>query len=319
MPTRRWMYIAPVSFFFVFLELAILLGHNGDALTGVEWASEELNGKFFIFLALMMGQAGLWGYITCLFGEWLVQIRAVCREGPSLCRLPRHYRWAITIRFVAACASVVVWYFIVLLMRPDWDLGAFGKLHISKAGLLGFLPGVIGVSGMWAVEIAVYSSLPLAVPISRAQVNCYLKLREYLGNFLTSTAIVLVLGTLDVNASRDLIKTACDRNFFPRDLVILFGGVFTVLLGMAYAPAYLALRNLGCQIRDSIIPEIAPSPPHPVSDKDDGFTLLNTWAANREKLTDLLNLDIRDWKSFGPQFAIVAPLATGIATHLIGK
>jgi hypothetical protein len=184
--------------------------------------------------------------------------------------------------------------------------------------VLGFVLGGLGASAMWVVEVAVYSSRPVATPVGRKHLDCYLRLREHLGHFLTVTGIVLTLGTLSLNASRDFIKTACERNFFPHDLIPIFGGVFTVLLGMAYAPAYLALRSLGSDVRDSIVPGILPEDSK-ADGKDGGVESVEKWAENREKLDDLLQLQIRDWRSFGPQFAIVAPLATGLASRLIGS
>jgi hypothetical protein len=193
-----------------------------------------------------------------------------------------------------------------------------GHINIRDAGLLGFVLGGLGVSAMWVVEIAVYSSRPVAGPINRTHIGCYLRLREYLGNFLTVTAIVLALGTLSLNASRDFVKAATEHNFFPHDLITIFGGVFTVLLGMAYAPAYLALRTLGSEVRDSIIPGVLPEDPKPTGGKDGGFESVEQWAEHREKLDDLLQLQIRDWRTLGPQVAIIAPLATGLASRLIG-
>lgn len=172
---------------------------------------------------------------------------------------------------------------------------------------------------MWVVEIAVYSSRPATGVVNRTHLGCYLRLREYLGNFLTVTGIVLTLGTLSLNASRDFVKTANEHNFFPHDLIAIFGGVFTVLLGMAYAPAYLALRTFGSNVRDSIVPGLLPDDPKAAEEKDGGAESVEKWAENREKLDDLLHLQIRDWRSFGPQVAIVAPLATGLASRLIGS
>ncbi len=87
---------------------------------------------------------------------------------------------------------------------------------------------------------------------------------------------------------------------------------------MAYAPAYLALRTLASNIRDSIVPRVPPDQPKQAGNKDVEFELVEKWAGKRDKLDDVLQLQIRDWKSFGPQFAIVAPLATGLASRLIG-
>jgi hypothetical protein len=319
MPTRRWMYIAPISLLCVAAELIIMFGFHLKAIGGVARAPEELTGKFYVLVALMVGQAGLWGYLGSLGGEWVWQIWSSCKNGPSLNRLPRHYWAAILTRFAFVWVAVGVWYFIVRQVQPVWDLGPYqNQINIRDAGLLGFVLGGLGVSAMWVVEIAVYSSLPADGTVNRTHLDCYLRLRQYLGNFLTVTGIVLALGTLGLNASRDFIKTANAQNFFPHDLIAVFGGVFTVLLGMAYAPAYLALRNLGSKVRDSIVPPALPEDPKPAEEKDGGFELVEKWAENREKLDDLLQLQVRDWKSFGPQFAIVAPLATGLATRLIG-
>lgn len=318
MPTWRWMYIAPVCFACVAIELAVMFGFHWGTIRGVFSAGEDINGKFYVFLALMVGQAALWGYLGCLCCEWVWQISPMCKSGPSFRRLPWHYRLAITTRFIAAWSAVAVWYVVVCKLRPHWDLGAFQQMSIHRAGLLGFIPGVLAVTAMWIVEIAVYSSLPEDGSVTRTSIDCYLKLREYLGNFLTVGGIILALGTLDINASRAFIKAASSKNFFPQDLVIVFGGVFTVLLGMAYAPAYLALRSLGCKLRDSIVPQLLPSNPATTNESDWGLHFLEQWAEDREKLGDLLQLEIRDWRSFGPQFAIVAPLATGLASRLIG-
>jgi hypothetical protein len=320
MPTRRWMYIAPISLLCVAIELLVLFGPNLKAMGGVANAPEELTGKFYIFVALMVGQAGLWGYLGSLGGEWVWQIWSTCKQGPSLKRLPWHYWTAILTRFAFVWAAVGIWYFIVRQVQPDWKLGPYeGQINIRDAGVLGFIVGALGVSAMWVVELAVYSSQPSDGRVNRSHLDCYLRLRQYLGNFLTVTGIVLTLGTLGLNASRDFLKTADAHNFFPHDLIAVFGGVFTALLGMAYAPAYLALRDLGSKVRDSIVPGVLPDDPELSAQKDGGFEFVEKWAEHREKLDDLLELQVRDWKSLGPQIAIVAPLATGLASRLIGK
>jgi hypothetical protein len=319
MPTRRWMYIAPISIACVIAELTIMFGPHWEVMRGLRTAPEDLNGKFYVFVALMMGQAGLWGYLGSLVGEWVFQIWTFCKKGPSRKLLPWHYWAAISTRFASVWAAVGVWYYVVRQFQPSWDLGPYqSHINIRDAGLLGFVPGALGVSAMWLVEIAVYSSLPADGKVSRSNLDCYLNLREYLGNILTATGVILALGTLSLSVSRDFIKTANKNNAFPHELVIVFGGVFTVLLGMAYTPAYLALRELGCNVRDSIIPEILPDDPKPAPEEGGGFHSVEEWAENREKLGDLLQLQIRDWKSFGPQVAIVAPLATGLASRLLG-
>jgi hypothetical protein len=319
MPTRRWMYIAPISLLCVVAELTNMFGFHWKAIGGLASAPEELTGKFYVLVALMVGQAGLWGYLGSLVGEWVWQIRSYCENSPSLRRLEWHYWVAILTRFVSVWAAVGVWYFIVRQVHLDWDLGPYqGRINIRDAGLLGFVLGGLGVSAMWVVEIAAYSSRPPDDKVNRTHLDCYLRLREYLGNILTVTGIILALGTLSLNASRDFVKAASGHNFFPRDLVTVFGGVFTVLLGMAYTPAYLALRTLGSNVRDSIVPGIPPDDPQAAGEKEGGAESVEKWAENRDKLNDLLQLQIRDWKSFGPQFAIVAPLATSLASRLIG-
>jgi hypothetical protein len=320
MPTRRWMYIAPISLLCVAAELAIMFGLHWKGIGGVASAREDLTGKFYVLVALMVGQGGLWGYLGSLGGEWVWQIWSSCKNGPSFKRLPWHYRIAILTRFAFVWVAVGIWYFIVRRVHLVWDLGPYqSHINIRDAGVLGFVLGGLGVSAMWVVEIAVYSFRPADDKVNRTHLDCYLRLREYLGNLLTVTGIVLALGTLSLNASRDFIKTANEKNFFPHDLIPVFGGVFTVLLGMGYAPAYLALRTLGSDVRDSIVSGVLPDDPKSEGEKDHGVESVEKWAEHREKLDDLLQLQIRDWRSFGPQFAIVAPLATGLASRLIGS
>src|SRR5205085_7831582 len=131
-----------------------------------------------------------------------------CKTTPSLKRLPRHYWGAILTRFAFVWIAVAVWYYAVRQFNPGWNLGPYqGQINIRDAGLLGFLVGALVASAMWVVEIAVYSSLPAEGSVDRTYLDCYLQLRDHLGNFLTVNGIVLALGTLGLNASWDLVKT----------------------------------------------------------------------------------------------------------------
>jgi len=66
------------------------------------------------------------------------------------------------------------------------------------------------------------------------------------------------------------------------------------------------------------VPRVLPDDSKLAEEKNGGFELLKKWAENREKLDDLLQLQIRDWKSFVPQFAVLAPLAAGLLSRLFG-
>src|SRR6266446_3391518 len=214
MPTRSWMYIAPICFLCLAAELTIMFGFHWDAMKGVLGAPEELTGKFYVFVALMVGRAGLWGYLGSLSGEWVWQVWSSCKNSPSLKSLPRHYWGAILTRFAFVWIAVGVWYYTVRQFDPRWNLGPYqGQINIRDAGLPGFVLGALVASAMWVVEIAVYSSLPQEGPVDERYLDCYLRLREHLGNFLTVNGIVLALGTLDINASWDFVKTASKDNF----------------------------------------------------------------------------------------------------------
>src|ERR1700730_16093541 len=147
MPTWRWMYIAPISLLCVAAELTIMFGFHWKAIGGLASAPEDLTGKFYVLVALMVGQAGLWGYLGSLVGEWVWQIRSYCKNSPSLSRLEWHYWVAIITRFASVLAAVGVWYFIVRRVQPVWNLGLYqGQINIRDAGLLGFVLGGLGGS-----------------------------------------------------------------------------------------------------------------------------------------------------------------------------
>src|SRR5215471_21391466 len=112
MPTRRWMYIAAISFLCVAVEWIIMFGFRWQPIKGVPSALEDSNGKFYMLVALMLGQAGLWGYLGSLCGEWVWKLSSLCKQAPSLKLLPWHYWLAILTRFAFVWVAVGVWYFI---------------------------------------------------------------------------------------------------------------------------------------------------------------------------------------------------------------
>jgi hypothetical protein len=67
------------------------------------------------------------------------------------------------------------------------------------------------------IHVQTYTSLPAAGTVQQTQLDCHLRFRRYLGNFLTFTGIVLTLGTLSLNASKDFVKTANEHNFPPSE------------------------------------------------------------------------------------------------------
>ena len=126
------MYIAPISLLCAAAELTVMFGFHWTAMKGLPSAPEELTGKFYVLVALMAGQAGLWGYLGSRAGEWVWQIWSSYKNGPSLKRLPWQYWAAILTRFAFVWVAVGVWYYIVRQVQPVWNLALIKARSTSE-------------------------------------------------------------------------------------------------------------------------------------------------------------------------------------------
>jgi hypothetical protein len=168
---------------------------------------------------------------------------------------------------------------------------------------LGYAAVGSAVVVMWVLENRVGSldtaQSDIAVPLR------YLELRQKLQALLSMSSLVLVFGIVGLTTRRSFVALS-PKNFFPQP-IILEGFEYTVLLALAYAPVHAAFNSVGARIRDCLVP--APG--------TNDVKALEEWSRASNKLGDLLQLKVYDWKTFGPVFPILAPFLLGLLSDFV--
>ena len=99
-----------------------------------------------------------------------------------------------------------------------------------------------------------------------------------------------------------------DATAFPREFVLMYGGFFTLLLALLYAPVYQTLLDTGRKLVDGACPAVEP--------RSSAWTDVYE---KRKKLEELLQLEVTTSSSFRAGIAIMAPLASSVVGLLLGK
>ncbi|HZD95138.1 MAG TPA: hypothetical protein VE133_12840, partial [Candidatus Sulfotelmatobacter sp.] len=79
---------------------------------------------------------------------------------------------------------------------------------------------------------------------------------------------------------------------------------------LAYAPVHAAFNTIGVKLRETLVPAT------PDNDTLEG---IQKWAKASNELSELLQISIYDWKSFGPGFPILAPFLLSLLSGLVRR
>ncbi len=121
---------------------------------------------------------------------------------------------------------------------------------------------------------------------------------------------MISLGTLAKGASRHaFIAARGNPADFPPEYVLLHGAYFTGLLALVYVPTYTRLVAAGGDILDSVFPVTAPGVE---------LSRLAEWQSNRKSLEELLQLRTGALDNLRASVTILAPLASGTVSVLLG-
>jgi hypothetical protein len=94
---------------------------------------------------------------------------------------------------------------------------------------------------------------------------------------------------------------------FDPKYVALYGLFFTLLLALAFAPSYLALRSAARELREHTLP----LPPPTANDFDEV-------RQKRQTLDELLQTNLTAFGSFKAGIAILSPLAGSLTALILG-
>jgi hypothetical protein len=132
--------------------------------------------------------------------------------------------------------------------------------------------------------------------------------RRILLTLLLAVASVIGLTVLATSALRNAILVGVPKDAqaskFPITYVVLYGLFFTVVLGLVYTPAYLALQARGRQFVDKV---------HPIPESGQ---LKGEEYTGRQTLEKALQLDVSVKESLQTGIAILGPLGASLVSTL---
>lgn len=166
------------------------------------------------------------------------------------------------------------------------------------------MPGALAI---WLVRRGLANDFQ-EVSTKLGSISHYLRYREQLQRYLMILGLGVTLLTLATGALRQALiaahATTADK--FPVNLVLIFGGYYTLLLAMVYLPAYGTLIESGRRLRDAYCPL-------PEINSPEWEKIL----AKRKMLEDTLQLQMSFNQSLSAGITILAPLLSGIFSVLL--
>ena len=187
--------------------------------------------------------------------------------------------------------------------RPD-RLGDIELNHVFSFAQIGLMIAACAVAGMFFVRFAVLAQ----DKESQADVSAYIFFKVQLHVFLYSAALILSLGTLGTAALRAAVNAERGPNHFPAEYVLIYGGIFTLLLLIAYVPVKAALWHLGHSVTDQTMQAM----PDPAMERV-------KWLEEKGKLEKALDLDLTSVSALVGPVAAILPLLAGWISLLLGR
>ena len=213
-----------------------------------------------------------------------------------------------------------------------WPLPNHGD-RVRPLVLFAMLVVIAAVVGIWLAGAALRE---IARRPSVDDVPRFVQLRSEINMLLAIAGVVIGLGTLASGLLREAVlatneialeakpatqpsvpvkddpataQTEAYRTALEFDpkYVALYGLFFTLLLALAFAPSYLALRSAARELREGTLP----LPPPTASDFDEV-------RQKRETLDELLQTNLSAFGSFKAGIAILSPLAGSLMALVLG-
>jgi hypothetical protein len=174
--------------------------------------------------------------------------------------------------------------------------------HAWKILLLTMIAAVaIGIPALTGIfEVRVASQASLRPHVRDLNGDGYLSLRDNLQGFLRIAGASIALGTLATGGLRQaVLANGAQPSSFPADIVLQFGALLTILLSLAYVPAFVSLRTAG----RALVERLLPMP-------DLGGAAWFDWDSKRKTLNEFLQLDQSMFDRLQASLFILAPLLT---------
>jgi hypothetical protein len=159
--------------------------------------------------------------------------------------------------FVAVFLALLLGAFVVepalFPLQVTWFLSGYNLRVILVSFLVGF-SGLGAAAGVWSVARDAEASTGKRVEL--ADELRFFELRARLGGYLSFLGMQIGAGVLSTGMLRHTLIDGgwANDDTFPPELVLAYGGYFTVLLGIVYAAAAARLNELAAHVLEQVIP-----------------------------------------------------------------
>jgi hypothetical protein len=175
-------------------------------------------------------------------------------------------------------------------------------LALTIIGLGCAIPILGGMRSIHAAAIR----LGTAQEYTSQQLGTFLQLRTQLQWYISVLGAMIGLATLSIGAARNAILDAIPSANFPPEVVLIYGGYFSIFLVLVYITTYTQLINTGKHVRDVFFPLVTPSQPE-----------WKEWHEGRKNFEEFLQLRLGTTESLQTSVTILAPLISGIISILL--
>jgi hypothetical protein len=258
-----------------------------DARTDIRSISFVDSSSGRLWILLIAGQVAFWAVVAVPLWSGLQGFHRMFREQLRGSRLQSVF-FAMTFLALLSLAPRVLPKIDDPLAHHGWKIGLVSVFGVLTVGL----PALVGM--LW-VRIAANRVRP--ADLTRES-DMYGHLRVSLQRLLRLLGAGVGLSTLSTGALQQaLVENSRLSTPFPSQLILLWGAGATVLVMLAYVPAYLSLQDLGRGLINRVLPM-------PAFGSSDWFD----WDAKRKTMSAYLQLDQSLLDRLESGIFILAPL-----------
>lgn len=255
------------------------------------------SGPFRLWQFMIAAQSALWAIAAAAF-LILANQKILERAWPDARRT--------VVAYVVAAAIPLYGSVAIVALRADVNNPlADHRWKLPSLYTVGTTVALIGVAVLALIKGCLQDG---GAGGTAADIARYIDLRRLLQRVLTIEGAILATAVLAAGALRNaVVAFTHHQSDYPRELVLIVGAYYTLILALLYAPVYAKLLQVGRANLNAACPLVEPAS--------------TEWLAayeKREKLGQYLQLEVTAGSSFQAGIAILAPLASALVALLLG-